>query len=75
MEREYDLFEQMPDGSPMWRGHASGFLEVRRRLEELSKATLNESFAMHLPTKEIVARINARTAEGKENLRSSPGGA
>lgn len=75
MEREYDLFEQMPDGSPIWRGHVSGFLEVRRRLEELSKATVNECFAMHLLTKEIVARINVRTPEGKENRRPSPGGA
>jgi hypothetical protein len=64
VEREYDLFEQMPDGSPMWRGHASGLLEVRRKLTELSKGTLNECFAMHLPTKEVVARINVRTAKG-----------
>ena len=66
MEREYELFEQLPDGSPMWRGHVSGLHEARRKLEELSKVTTNEYFAMHLPTKEIVARVNVRTARGKK---------
>jgi CheY-like chemotaxis protein len=68
VEREYDLFEQLNDGSPMWRGHASGLHEVRRQLAELSKVTKNECFAMHLPTKEIVARANVRTTEGRKPL-------
>jgi hypothetical protein len=58
MERDYDLFERFPDGSPMWRGRAKGLLEVRRTLAELSTTTSNECFAMHLPTKDIVARVN-----------------
>lgn len=64
MEREYELFEQFPDGSPLWRGHASGLEEVRQRLQEIAKETANECFAMYLPTKEIVARLNARKPSG-----------
>ena len=66
MERDYDLFEQYPDGSPMWRGHASGLHEARRQFEKLSKTTQNECFAMCLTTKEIVARVNVRTSKGRK---------
>jgi hypothetical protein len=68
VEREYDIFEQLADGSPMWRGRASGLHAVRQQLLQLSKITKNECFAMHLPTKEIVARVNVRTAEGRKPL-------
>lgn len=58
MGREYDLFEQFPDGSTLWHGHASGLRSVRQKLQEIAKATTNECVAIHLPTNEIVARLN-----------------
>jgi hypothetical protein len=58
MQRVYDLFEQFPDGSPLWRGRAAGLADVRRKLAEIAKQTANECFAIHLSTKEIVARVN-----------------
>ena len=58
MDRDYDLFEQFPDGSPMWRGRVHGLAEVHLRLSDLFQKSRNEYFAMHLPTKEIVARVN-----------------
>ena len=58
MEREYDLFEQFPDGSQTWRGQVRGILELRGRLADLSQSTKNECLAMHLPTQEVVARMN-----------------
>ncbi len=64
MEREYDLFEQFPDGEPMWRGHAVGLTSARRALEELSRTTRNECFILHLLTKEVVARLNVRSSRG-----------
>lgn len=48
----------------MWRGQASGLLDARRQLFDLSKTTRNECFAVHLPTKEIVARVNVRSVSG-----------
>jgi CheY-like chemotaxis protein len=64
VEREYDLFEQLGDGSPMWRGHAVGLRDARQQLLQLSKITKNECFAVHLPTKEIPARVNVRSVAG-----------
>lgn len=62
MEQEYEIFEQLPDGSPVWRGRAAGLPSVRSKLEELARKTTNECFAMYLPTKEIVARLNSKSA-------------
>jgi len=35
-------------------------LNAREKLEEFASTTPNECYAMHLPTKEIVARINVK---------------
>lgn len=58
MQREYEIFEQLADGSLIWRGHASGLASVRQRLEEVASQTKNECFAIHLLTKDVVARLN-----------------
>jgi hypothetical protein len=58
VEREYDLFEQFADGSYMWRAHASGLSAVRSKLDELSRTTTNVCFAMYVPDKAVVARVN-----------------
>ena len=64
MERDYDLFEQFPDGQPMWRAHAVGLLSARQKLLELARTTRNECFIVHLTTKEVVARLNVRSSRG-----------
>jgi hypothetical protein len=64
MEREYDLFEQFPDDEPMWRGHAVGLTSARQKLQELARTTRDECFIMHLPTKEVVARLNVHSSRG-----------
>jgi hypothetical protein len=64
MEREYDVFGRLPNGSPMWRGHASGLHDVRQQLQPIARETKNECFAMYIPTKEIVARLNIGTSVG-----------
>ena len=58
IEREYDLFERFPDGSPIWRGRASGLKEADTKLRSIANATSNECFALYLPTKEVVLRLN-----------------
>lgn len=58
MDAEYDLFERLPDGTPVWRDSASGLRQCRDKLAEIARNTRNECFAIHLPTKEIVARLN-----------------
>ena len=60
MEQTYDIFEKFPDGSAIWRGLATGLDCARGTLEELSRRSSNEFFLFHGPTRQIVARANAR---------------
>ncbi len=53
MERDYDLFEEAPEGFPIRRGTVSGFHEARVHLFELSKTTKNECFAIHSQRKRL----------------------
>jgi hypothetical protein len=55
VHREYDVFEIFPDGAHIWRAFVRGLLEARARVVELSQASSNEFYAIHTPTKEIVA--------------------
>jgi hypothetical protein len=59
VEREYDLFEICPNGSPVWRDVVSGHGKAILKLRELSATTANEVRVMHLPTNTIVAAMNA----------------
>src|SRR6266481_2210431 len=62
MERDYDLFERAQDGSLIWRGSVHGLENARRKLQELAKRTTNECFAIHTPTRQIVALVNIAQA-------------
>jgi pyrrolidone-carboxylate peptidase len=70
MNKDFDLFERLPDGSPMWRGHVSDTADLDTKLGEIARRTKNECFALHLPTKQIVRRMNAN---GLPNLTSDSG--
>ncbi len=60
MNREYDLFEKMPDGSHRWREFVQGLENARAMLAYWSELSPNEFYAIHTPTKEIVARVNTQ---------------
>src|SRR5580700_3770617 len=49
MDREYDLFEIVPDGSALWRHTITGH-EAIKGLRELSAQTANEVRLIHLPS-------------------------
>jgi hypothetical protein len=55
VNREYDIFEKFPDGSHIWRAYVRGLVEARAQVARLSETSTNEFYAMHTPTKEIVA--------------------
>jgi hypothetical protein len=57
MNREYDLFENFPDGSRVWRAAIVGRDAALAKLKELASKSANEVFAMHLPTEEILAKM------------------
>jgi hypothetical protein len=58
MDRQYDIFEKLPDGSFVWHAFIQGLENARATLKKLSEASPNEFFAIHTPTKETVARVN-----------------
>jgi hypothetical protein len=62
MERDYDIFERLPDASVRCLIRVHGTLHVPKVLEELGKQTTNECFARNIRTWEIVARVNDKVA-------------
>ena len=69
MERDYDIFERLPDASVRCLVRVHGTLHVRPVLEERGKQTTNECFAMNIRTREIVARVNDNGARRGQLLR------
>ena len=46
--REYDVFEEFPDGTTKWRACVFGMGNVERKLRELAGETTNKFFALNL---------------------------
>ena len=63
MNRDYDIFEKMPEGSFLWRGYVHGLECALARLEELAKLSPNEHLLMHVPTQEVIQRLNSKQPE------------
>ena len=47
-KRDYDVFEEFPDGSSIWRACVFGMGNVERKLRELASETTNKFFALNL---------------------------
>jgi hypothetical protein len=58
MERDYDLFEVLPDGSAIWKEAVHGHENAIRKLRELSAGTTNEVRVMHILTNTLIAALN-----------------
>jgi hypothetical protein len=48
LNREYDIFEELPNGSTAWRACVFGMASVESKLREMSGETSNRLFAVHL---------------------------
>jgi hypothetical protein len=59
VDRSYDLFEILPDGSPLWKCAVAGHENAVQQLRELAKHTDNEVRIMHLATNTLIAVLNA----------------
>ena len=57
MEREYEIFEEYADGSAVRRFVVHGLHDARVKLNQLADRSTSEFFAIHRPSKEIVARV------------------
>ncbi|MGA7840180.1 MAG: hypothetical protein WCA34_04640 [Candidatus Acidiferrales bacterium] len=62
MERDYDLFEVLPDGALIWREMVHGHEAAIQKLLELSKQTANEVRVMHVLTNSLIASMNGPKA-------------
>jgi hypothetical protein len=58
MERDYDIFERLPDASVRCLTRVHGTLHVPQVLAARGEQTTNECFAMNIRTREIIARVN-----------------
>jgi len=65
MEREYEVFERLPNGEVTWRGTGHGLEDARRKIEQFAKNTTNKVFAIHLFSQQVVARVNERQKTSK----------
>jgi hypothetical protein len=63
MEREYDLFEQFPNGDVLWRMTVTGHENAIQQLRELAATTSNEVRVVHLPTQAILGVMNRARKE------------
>lgn len=63
MDREYDLFERMSDGSLQWRGFEKGLEEARHGVCILKLETGNDCFAIDIAANEIVASARGPKAK------------
>jgi hypothetical protein len=58
MERDYDLFEVLPDGGVIWKETVSGHENAIGRLKELAQRTSNEVRVMHVLSNTLIASVN-----------------
>ena len=71
MDRNYDLFEILPDGSPIWKCAVAGHENAVQQLRELARHTSNELRIMHLSSNTIIAVLNA-PAQRTDPASSNP---
>ena len=64
MDRNYDLFEILPDGAPIWKCAVAGHENAVQQLRELARYTNNELRIMHLASNTIIAVLNAPSPSG-----------
>jgi hypothetical protein len=60
VERTYDIFEKQPDGAMLWKATVVGHEPAIAKLRELAGKSPNEIQVMHLPTKALIATMNAK---------------
>jgi hypothetical protein len=66
--RDYDIFEELPDGSTVWRACVFGMENVELKFRELAKETINRIFAISL-LDQSVRVIRPWKSTGRQDLR------
>jgi hypothetical protein len=58
VERTYDIFERLPDGTMLWVAAVQGHEEAIPKLKLYGEKRSNEFRLMHLPSDSLVAAVN-----------------
>src|ERR1700722_20607451 len=66
--RDYDVFEELPDGSTIWRDCVFGMANVEYKLREMAFGSPNKFFALNLQdrTRPVIRRSDP--GRGKQAL-------
>jgi hypothetical protein len=63
MERDYDLFEVLPDDASIWKETVSGHENAIQKFKKLSKRTSNEVRVMHVLSNTLIASMKGLKAQ------------
>lgn len=66
--RDYDIFEEFPDGSTVWRACVFGMDNVELKFRELGRETSNRIFAISLRDQSVPV-IRPSKSAAKQDLR------
>lgn len=68
---DYDVFEEFPDGSTIWRACVFGMENVELKLRELAKETTNKFFALSLQDRSEAVIRPLKSSRRQELRRAS----
>jgi hypothetical protein len=60
VDSSYDIFEILPDGSPLWKGVVVGRDAALKELDSLAENCENELRVIHLSTNTVLATKPSR---------------
>lgn len=69
MDRQYDLFEKLPDGSLDFRSTIAGLESAIAALKDLSAHTDNECALIHLPTRTVIAVMHGSESSSRDSAQ------
>jgi len=69
--RDYDVFEEFPDGSTIWRACVFGMENVELKLQKLARESDNRFFALRLQDRREVVIRPLKSPHGRELLRAN----
>jgi hypothetical protein len=58
IDRNYDIFEIMADGAPIWKGAVRGHENAISRMQELAAKPENEVRVLHMSSNTLIAAMN-----------------
>lgn len=61
MNRVYDAFEVLPDGSLIWKATIEAREDAVKKLKQVARDSPNEFRLMHIASKTVIATINCKS--------------